>query len=85
MAQPNATFWAECDNDIKTGLGKGEVCEDQITGFEGAALTSDKTIKITTLFANNMLPVGEELPRVHSLSIELGEGLQAVQLPSYSP
>ena len=44
MAPPNLKIWAERDYDIKAGLEKGEVRKDQIIGFEGAALTSDKAI-----------------------------------------
>ena len=48
MRPPNLKVWAERGYDIQAGLRKDEIEEDQIIGFEGAALTSDNYIKITT-------------------------------------
>ena len=48
MGPPNLKVLVERGYDIKAGLEKGEVREDQIIGFEGASLTSDKYVKITT-------------------------------------
>ena len=59
MAPPNLKIWAERNYDIKLGLEQGEVREDQIIGFEGAALTSDKAIKITTQWLDTQ---GRPLP-----------------------
>ncbi|MCF6209891.1 MAG: hypothetical protein L3J88_01060 [Gammaproteobacteria bacterium] len=59
MRPPNLKIWAERGYDIQAGLRKGDIEQDQVIGYEGAALTSDNYLKITTEWLD---PQGRPLP-----------------------
>lgn len=62
MGPPNLRIWAERNYEVKHGLTKGEIRENQIIGFEGASLDSDKFIAIHTRWLDhNGRPIPESL------------------------
>jgi hypothetical protein len=48
LRPPNLKIWVDRKFDIKEGLRKGTIVEDQIIGYEGAALSSDQIIAVHT-------------------------------------
>lgn len=48
MQPPELKIWVERDYDIQAGLEKGEIRQDQIIGYEGAALASDRAVVVFT-------------------------------------
>lgn len=62
MGPPNLRIWAERSYDIKAGLTKGELREDQIIGFEGGSLSSDRYVAIYTQWLDHKgRPIPEAL------------------------
>src|SRR5690554_4317720 len=59
LQPPNLKIWVERDYDVKAGLEKGTLREDQIIGYEGAALSDDRAIVIYTDWRK---PDGTALP-----------------------
>ena len=62
MGPPNLRIWAERNYEIKHGLTKGEVRENQIIGFEGGSLNTDKFVAIHSRWLDHKgRPIPESL------------------------
>lgn len=62
MGPPNLRIWAERNYEVKHGLTKGEIRENQIIGFEGASLNTDKFVAIHSRWLDHKgRPIPESL------------------------